>query len=150
MSGLNLHGIVFNAIGAVNPHETVEWYRSVPTVANGFDREPPKWREPLLIKAQIQSESEASLFHSDNVGKNSTSRKVYLFSRAKLKIQPSPNMRQVGRGGDVLRFPDGTWWAISAIVEQFSNVGWCSVRATMLNAKPPTIPEPEVYDDSHC
>lgn len=150
MAGLNLHGIVFKAIGAVNPHETVEWYRAIPTVTDAFEREPPKWKPPIEIQAQIQSESEATLFHSDNVGKSSTSRKVYLFSRAKLKIQPAPNMRLVGRGGDVLRFPDGTWWGISAILEQFSNVGWCSVRATMLNVKPDNIPEPEVYSDSRC
>lgn len=150
MSGMNLHGIVFNAIGAVNPHETVEWYRAIPTEVDSFERTCPQWRAPLKIKAQIQSESEAALFHSDNVGKSSTSRKVYLFSRAKLRIQPAPSIREVGRGGDVLRFPDGSWWGISAILEQFSNVGWCSVRATMLNRVPDGIPEPEVYCDSHC
>ena len=150
MAGINLHGVVFNAIDAVNPHETVEWYRAVPTEVNGFERSCPQWRAPLRIKAQIQSESEATLFHSDNVGRSSTSRKVYLYSRARLKIQPAPNVRQVGRGGDVLRFSDGTWWAISAILEQFSNVGWCSVRATMLNCKPDNIPEPEVHCDSCC
>ena len=149
MAGLNLHGIVYNAIGAVNPHTTVEWYRAKPTITNGFERECPQWCEPIEIKAQIQSESEATLFHSDNIGKSSTTRKVYLFSRAKLKIQPAPSMRVVGRGGDVLRFPDGTWWGITAIVEQFSNVGWCSVRVTMLNAKPDSIPEPEVWCDPY-
>ena len=150
MSGLNLHGIVFKAIGAVNPHTTVEWYRSVPTITSGFDRSCPQWKTPLKIQAQIQSESEATLFHSDNVGKSSTTRKVYLFSRAKLKIQPSTHQRATGRGGDILRFPDGTWWLISAIVEQFSNVGWCSVRVTQLSEKPATIPEPEVYVDTNC
>lgn len=150
MAGINLHGVVFNAIGAVNPHETVEWYRAIPTTVNGFQRTAPRWRKPLNIQAQIQSESEATLFHTDNVGKSTTSRKVYLFSRAKLKIQPSALMRESGRGGDILRFPDGTWWLISAIIEQFSNVGWCSVRATMLTAKPDGLEEPEVYDDSHC
>ena len=150
MAGMNLHGIVFNAIGTVNPHETVEWYRAVPMEVDSFNRSMPQWRKPIRVQAQIQSESEATLYHSDNVGRSSTTRKVYLFSRAKLRIQPSPNMRQIGRGGDVLRFPDGTWWAISAIIEQFSNVGWCSVRATMLNARPDNIPEPEVHCDSYC
>lgn len=149
MAGINLHGVVFNAIGAVNPHETVEWYRSVPTIASGFERSCPQWKPPIKIKAQIQSDSEAALFHSDNVGKSTTTRKVYLFSRAKLKIQPSPLQRATGRGGDVLRFQNGTWWQVSAIIEQFSNVGWCSVRVTKLSEKPAGIAEPEVHVDTY-
>lgn len=137
MAGLNLHKVVRGAITAVHPDITVELLRSLGQEIDdsGFSR--PQYAPLASVKAQVQSEGDVALFHSDHVGMNSVVRKIYLFAPSDMALQAASIVRPLSRTGDYIRMPDKTWWLVIAVVENFSGVNWVCVRA-QLQVEPPT------------
>ena len=88
------------------------------------------------VRAQIQSENDAALFHADMAGANTITRKIYLYSPKGAALQPASLFRPLSRSGDYIVQEDGTVWMVNAVIENFAGVGWVSVRAT-LQVKPP-------------
>nr|DAH44249.1 MAG TPA: head closure knob [Caudoviricetes sp.] len=134
--GLNLHGIVRGAITSVHPDVMVQLLRSKGSRPNEDGKPVPTFERLSGIRAQIQSENDAALFHADMAGANTITRKIYLFSPKSTALQPASPFRPLSRSGDYVVQKDGTVWMVNAVIENFADVGWVSVRAT-LQVKPP-------------
>lgn len=134
--GLNLHGIVRGAITSVHPDVMVQLLRSKGSRPNEDGKPVPTFERLSGIRAQIQSENDAALFHADMAGANTITRKIYLFSPKSAALQPASPFRPLSRSGDYVVQEDGTVWMVNAVIENFAGVGWVSVRAT-LQVKPP-------------
>lgn len=132
---LNLHNIVRGAITTVHPDEPVTIYRSAGQ-KNVAGTVKPIYEQGKNIKAQVQSEKDDALFHANLTGQNQTVRKMYLYSAPSLAEKPAGIIRPISRGGDMIKRSDGTWWLIVAPIEDFSDVGWMSVRATLQTKEP--------------
>ena len=134
--GLNLHGIVRGAINAVHPDEEVQLLHSSGSIPDESGFAVPQYERIVGVKAQVQSESDAALFHADMAGANSVVRRFYLFTPKDFEKQPAGIFRPLARSGDYIIRLDGTVWAVDAVIENFAGVNWLSVRAT-LQLKPP-------------
>lgn len=134
--GLNLHGIVRGAINAVHPDVTVQVLRSVGSRPNEDGKPVPSFERLFGVRAQIQSENDAALFHANMAGQNTITRKIYLYTPKDYAKQPASIFRPLSRSGDYIVQEDGTVWLVNAVTENFAGVNWVSVRAT-LQVHPP-------------
>lgn len=80
MNGINLHHVVRGAITAIHPDETVQIYINTGQ-QNDWGTVTPTYAGPIEAKAQIQSESDSALFHSNRVGMNAETCKAYFYQR---------------------------------------------------------------------
>ena len=142
---LNLHKIVRSSITLNHPDEKLLHIRSTgQTESDDEGKVSPKYKEEEVL-GQVQSEGDASLFHANMANQNAIVRRIYLYSSSSALTQPSGIFRPLARNGDLFRREDGTWWLVVAVEDNFSDVGWVSVRV-VLQENPP-----EGYEDaSQC
>lgn len=128
---LNLHQVVRGAINALHPDEEVQIVRSLGSQPdeNGFAV--TRYTRFTGVLAQIQSESDAALFHANMAGSNSIVRRIYLFTPKSEAEQPAGIFRPLTRSGDYIVQRSGLVWLVTAIIENFAGVNWICVRATM-------------------
>ncbi len=134
--GLNLHHIVRGAINAIHPDEEVQLMRSEGSKPDESGFAQPVYKRLIGIRAQVQSEGDAALFHADMAGKNSLVRRFYLYAPKSFKKQASGIFRPLSRAGDYIIRRDCTVWAVDAVIENFSGVHWVCVRATLQLERP--------------
>lgn len=132
---INLHGIVRQKIASIHPEEAITLYRSI-GIENVKGEIKAKYAAGIFVKAQIQSESDDALYHSNRTGQNNTTRKAYLFADDSLSEKPAPLIRPISRTGDMIRRADGTWWLIDAMLEDFSHANWVCVRLVLQTKAP--------------
>lgn len=133
---LNLHQIVRTAITFNHPGETLLHVRSKGQTDSDDEGKITPLYDTEIVQGQVQSEGDASLFHANMAGQNTIARRIYLYAPSSALTQPSGIFRPLARNGDLLRRDDGTWWLVVAVEENFSDVGWVSVRA-VLQTNPP-------------
>ena len=142
---MNLHELVRGCIPIINPDETVQWYRCTGQTTGDFGVVTPVFADPVAVIAQVQSESDASLYFQQRAGDNSIVRKFYL--NGSEPTQPAGIVRPDARGGDVLRRADGSWWRVNGVIDDFSlQSGWVCVRGVLQNTRPDGIPDPDAPD----
>lgn len=134
--GMNLHHIVRGAINAVNPDVTVQILRSMGSKPDESGFAVPVFQRSYDVRAQIQSEGDAALFHADMAGANTVTRRIYLYTPKDRDEQPAGVWRPLARSGDYIVQEDNTVWLINAVIENFAGVNWLCVRAT-LQVDPP-------------
>ena len=126
MNGINLHHVVRTAITTVHPDETILWYQNKgATNISGILK--PSYAKPLSLVAQVQSESDASLMHANRADMNTETIKVYLYWDT--QTNPLNLDRFTAKGGDIFKRADGTYWLVTALTDNFADVGWVSCRA---------------------
>ena len=135
MNGINLHHVVRGAITTVHPDETILWYQNK-GAANVGGILQPSYAEPLSLVAQVQSESDASLMHANRADMNTETIKVYLYWDA--QTNPLNLDRFTAKGGDIFKRADGTFWLVTALTDNFADVGWVSCRAVR-QVNPPEV-----------
>lgn len=130
--GLNLHGLVRGAVGAVNPDREVTYQRST-----GYTRAPggvqvPAYAADELLMAQIQPLSREDLKHPAFTNVQSLTRSVHLFGNVQGVVRPD------AKGGDLLLFAQtmgGTvqTWKVAAVLETWApdTAGWCRVGVVL-------------------
>lgn len=142
MSGINLRCVVRGAVNTLHPDIKATLYQATgQTVVTGGQ---PKsvYAPGRPVAVQVQSEGPTVLYHSDRVGAEEMSRKFYLFSAPQLDARVAGIIRPLSRGGDIFQIDPnekwfvGTWWLVDSIIEDFTQAGWMSVRAT-LQVNPP-------------
>ena len=79
------------------------------------------------VLAQTQSATADALVNAENVSDAGQTRRAYL-SATEGGI--SCVSRFDARSGDMLRFEDGSWWLVDAVLEDFTASGWTCVRVT--------------------
>ena len=144
MNSLNLHGIVRSAINAVHPSIPATLYQSTGQINDASGMVRPTYAPGETVSIQVQSEGPSVLEHTDRVGMEEVSRKFYLFSAPDMDKRVAGIVRELSRNGDMIHMEDGTWWLITAIVEDFTRSGWASVRGT-LQVSPPDFSFSECY-----
>lgn len=130
---LNLHSVARGAVSALHPEETVALYQSTGQ-SNVLGRIVPTYAEAQTVQAQVQSLSSDELAHFEAASRTKISRKAYLF--ASESLPPAGIIRPLGRNGDVIRRADGSWWIVSAVLEDFTASGWVCVGVTMQTEAP--------------
>ena len=143
MNGINLHHVVRTAITTVHPDETILWYQNKGATNIGGILK-PSYAEPLSLAAQVQSESDASLMHANRADMNTETIKVYLYWDA--QTNPLNLDRFTAKGGDIFKRADGTFWLVTALTDNFADVGWVSCRAVRQVNPPEVIANADVPD----
>lgn len=135
MNGINLHHVVRAPITNVHPDETLMWYQNQGAQnAGGILK--PSFADPLPLVAQVQSESDAALMHADRADMNTETIKVYLYWDT--QTNPLNLDRFTAKGGDIFKRADGTFWLVTALTDNFADVGWVSCRAVR-QVNPPEV-----------
>lgn len=143
MNGINLHHVVRTAITTVHPDETILWYQNKgATNVGGILK--PSYAEPISLVAQVQSESDASLMHANRADMNTETVKIYLYWDA--QTNPLNLDRFTAKGGDIFKRADGTFWLVTALTDNFADVGWVSCRAVRQVNPPEVILNADVPD----
>lgn len=143
MNGINLHHVVRTAITTVHPDETILWYQNK-GASNVGGILKPSYAEPLSLVAQVQSESDASLMHANRADMNTETLKIYLYWDA--QMNPLNLDRFTAKGGDIFKRADGTFWLVTALTDNFADVGWVSCRAVRQVNPPEVITNADVPD----
>ena len=76
---------------------------------------------------------------------NTETVRAYFYQNQALPIFDLSRFNQ--HGGDMFQRSDGSWWLITAIPDNFSDVGWVSTRATLQVNAPSKIVSPTAPDD---
>lgn len=125
--GLNLHGIVRGAIGAVNADVTLGYQRSMgSTPGQGFKPQ-PIYGPVQQIRGQVQALSWKDLQQLDGVNMNGERRAIYLYGAANGVVRPA------AQGGDLITDSDNNVWLVAQNLEQWPF--WCKVAVTLQNGK---------------
>ena len=122
---MNLHAIVRGAIPALHPDETVTLRQSVGQ-RNIRGRIVPVYAPAQTVTAQIQSLGSDDLRHAEAVNLTQRDRKAYLFAPAPT-TPPAGIIRPLSRNGDMIQRDDGSWWLVTAMLEDFTASGWVCV-----------------------
>lgn len=125
---INLHGLVRSAITALHPDEAVTLRQSVGQT-NVRGRLIPRYGPAQTVSAQIQSLGQNDLTQTEQVSSTRIDRKAYLYA-PNPALPPQGIVRPLARNGDMLQRPDGTWWLITAMLEDFTASGWVCVGIT--------------------
>ena len=132
---MNLHQIVFGAIGTVNHHEVVTIYRCNGTTnTNGIVSVSYTKAD---IPAQVQAPNAADLRLFDNLADARHVKKFYINAPA------STINRQSETAGDIFERADGTFWLIDIVRDDFSPEGWLCCLATLQHEPPEGIESDE-------
>lgn len=125
---INLHGLVRSAITALHPDEVVILRQSVGQ-RNARGRITPEYAPAQTVQAQIQSLGQNDLAQAEQTSNTRVDRKAYLHA-PNPALSPQGIVRPFARNGDMLQRPDGTWWLITAMIEDFTASGWVCVGIT--------------------
>lgn len=138
---INLHALVRSAITALHPDEVVILRQSVGQT-NARGRITPRYGPARTVSAQIQSLGQNELAHAEQVSSTRIDRKAYLHA-PNPALPPQGIVRPFARNGDMLQRPDGTWWLITAMIEDFTASGWVCVGITQQVRGPDLSSSPE-------
>lgn len=127
MNGLNLHGIVRGCIPPLHPDENVLLIQNVGK-SNVRGVVTAAFADAVQVIAQIQSMGTDDLRAMQEVSRTEIQRKCWLYAATPTGKIPNAIVRQLERGGDMIRRADGSWWLVAGLMEDFSNSGWVSVR----------------------
>lgn len=125
---LNLHAIVRGAITPLHPDETVILRQSTGQV-NNRGKITPTYAPAQTVTAQIQTLSQNDLTQSESVSTTRVDRKAYLYAAAAV-TPPNGMVRGLARTGDYIQRADGSWWLVTAMIEDFTASGWVCVGIT--------------------
>ena len=124
----NLHALVRQAITGLHPDETVTLRQSVGQ-RNVRGRLTPVYGPAQVVQAQIQSLGQNDLAQSEATSNTRIDRKAYLYA-PDASLPPQGIVRPLSRTGDMLERADGTWWLVTAMIEDFTASGWVCVGIT--------------------
>lgn len=132
---LNLHAIVRPAIN-VNKEDlpfTVfrsEGQKNVKGIVTAY------YSRQDGYMGQIQSEGDSALYHAELGTQSTVIRKIYLYAPDDLQDRVWSVYRTKSRSGDYIRDNKGQFWLVTAVLEDFSEVGWECIRVTLQTVKP--------------
>jgi hypothetical protein len=125
---MNLHGIVANQIGAVNPFITGTVRFSTGSTTSADKTRVPTYRDVPNVKMQVQSLSSRDLQQIEGLNLNGEKRKIYFYGEIDAIV------RSANKGGDLVVISSGvnagTWLVVTSL-EQFPD--WCSAAVVLQN-----------------
>lgn len=118
---MNLHGIVANAIGTVNPLVSISIQRSTGSTTAATGKRSPTYAAPVTVLAQVQSLTADDLRQLEGLNLQGEMRAVYINGRTDGII------RQDQKGGDLITW-NGIVWLNSHVLEYWPD--WCKFVIT--------------------
>ena len=125
---MNLHSLVREAITTLHPDETVTLRQSTGQ-QNVRGRIIPVYAPAQMMNAQIQSLGQNDLAQVEQTSSTKIDRKAYLYAPIPA-MPPQGIVRPLARNGDMIQRSDGTWWLVTAMIEDFTASGWVCVGIT--------------------
>lgn len=125
---MNLHNLVRGAITTLHPDETVTLRQSTGQ-QNVRGRITPVYAPAQVVNAQIQSLGQNDLAQVEQTSSTKIDRKAYLYAPVP-SLPPQGIVRPLARNGDMIQRSDGTWWLVTAMIEDFTASGWVCVGIT--------------------
>ena len=127
---LNLHDIVRNAITVNKADAPFTVYRSVGQInVDGMIK--AEYIEVPGYTGQWQSEGDSALYHAELGTQSTIVRKLYLYAPKDKSSRVWSVYRKNSRSGDYVMDDEGNYWLVTAVLEDFSDVGWECVRVTL-------------------
>lgn len=131
---MNLHGVVRQAIQAVNPDTLCTWQQSVGAAVSGGNLT-PAYNTVASVLVNVQGVNARDLRHIENLNLEDVYRKVYIFGNIQGVVRPN------AKGGDLLIFAQdigGTpqVWLVVAVSETWPDAvqsGWSSAMVCLQN-----------------
>jgi len=131
---LNLHGVVRQAVQAVNPDTLCTWQQSLPATQSGGNLT-PAYNTVSNVPVQVQGLNSRDLRHAEFLNLEGVLRKVYLFGNIQGVVRPNL------QGGDLLSFAQtygGTVqvWLVVDVMEQWPDAvqaGWSAAIVCLQN-----------------
>ncbi len=119
---MNLHGIVRNAIGIVNPHTPAKLHRS-----NGYTTQPdgtqvPKYAAVRDLRVQVQAMSYGDLRQVEGLNFQGEARAIYMDGVWDGVSRPD------GKGGDLIVIGTERWLVIQSLESWPDWTKVCAVR----------------------
>lgn len=132
--GINLRAIVGPIISTVHPDVKCTLYRSLGQFRMPDGSAVPTYLEGVDVLCQVQTERSDELAHVERVSDTEISRRFYICSDMSDANRVSGLHRELARSGDFLQVSlsedwlPGSWWLITAMLEDFTRSGWVNVR----------------------
>lgn len=133
----NLAGGVLASAG-VQPYEPCHWFKCTGQ-QNNQGIVAAFYAQPIRLDAKVQSVKDDEQTKSDDVTQRPIVRAFYLGSTAQSSVSGLARAEECG--ADYLYFK-GAWWLITAVPEDFTNVGWVRVIATQQVTGPSGVEPP--------
>lgn len=124
---MDLHSIVSGAIGSVNPfvNGTIMVSLGNSQNPNGDGSLLPQYRAEPQRSMQVQELSERDIQMLEGLNIQSVQKAIYIPGQVRGLV------RQINKGGDLIKFSDGTTWLVVEVLEQWPD--WVKVAVTMQN-----------------
>lgn len=137
---MNVAQIANNAITAVNKNTDVRYFKNNGIKTDDDGNAVLSYSAPIDITCQIQQQKSIANVHVQNGATiNTNVRKLWLFNFPDVENQPRGMWRPTASSGDYVQFPDGTFWLITAVDENYIQEGWQSVTCTLTIEPPEAI-----------
>jgi hypothetical protein len=120
---MNLHGVVFRAIGAINPNRYISYQKSMGSVPGPGGVRQPQYAAPVKLSAQVQDVSQGDLRKADGLNIQGVKRKAYFTGQA------AGVVRVRNYGGDLITLDDGSLWLVAMALEDWPD--WVCVMLVL-------------------
>lgn len=122
---LNLHNIARGAITRVFDDEAITLYQAAGQ-KNVLGKVTPVYKPPQAVKGNIQPLNADTLKHLEQLNDTAATAEAFLYSDCPLPVS-GIERQPLARGGDIILRPDGTYWLVTSVIEDWTAAGWVSV-----------------------
>jgi len=124
---MDLHGIVSGGIGQVNPYILGSIKVSTGNIQNpnGDGTLIPTYVNVPQVPMQVQALTANDIKHLDGLNLQGVNNSIYVRGRINGLVRAN------NTGGDIITFPDGTVWLVTAVIESWPD--WCKLAVTLQN-----------------
>lgn len=125
---MNLHGLVSQYVGSVNPLIQITIQVSTGSTVRADFVPVPSYAAPITVLAQVQPLSTRDLQQLEGINLGGEMRSVYLNGIVNGVV------RVLLKGGDLITLPDGTIWLVTMVPEAWNlTAGWTKAVITLQN-----------------
>lgn len=129
MNGINLHAVVRSAITAVNPDEQVTLYQSAGQRHLG-GIVTPLFFSPATVMVQFQPNEANRLRQLEAMSVTEHTEQIFLYSDNNRPIEGIARV-PILRTGDYIERRQGEYWKVTAVIEDWSGVGWTNCEVAL-------------------
>src|SRR5271167_1252541 len=111
---MNLHAIVSRVVAAINPSIDVKIFPSTGSETQPDGTRVPTYGTPYVLRGQVQALDFQDIIQVNGLNIQGQRRAIYLSGDVESLI------RVHGRGGDLIKFPDGSTWLVALLLENWT------------------------------
>ena len=125
---MNLHALVQNCVGVVNPNVPATLQVSIGNTVNTDGKQTPGYAAPVNIFVQMQALQYNDIQQISSLQIQGLRQAMYITGDW-LGLVRADN-----KGGDIITLPDGSVWKVAMVLERwYVSAGWCKIAAVLQN-----------------